>query len=204
MQTLRSDLGCYSRIRNGKLDGLSANYVDDMLRTGTLAFFKLCSLTGKKFEMAKYQNIPFRFTAFLISRDSAGTLQLDQVEYTKELRLLPEDCDFSAFASMRMKLMWLSHSRPYCIFEISQMMQVTRDHFAEEHRSIVKTTNRVIKYATGQIVKIRFPALQCETLKVVGYSDASFANNRDHTSKLGYIVFLTDASSRVVLIIYKS
>ena len=204
MKTLRTDLGCYSRMAEGHLDGLSANCVDDMLRTGTVEFHKLCALTRKRLEMANDQNVPFRSTGFLISKDPTNTLQLDQVEYARQLRLLPDDCNFSAFASVSMNLMWLSHTRPNCMFEILKLTQITRDYFTEERETIIKNTNRAIKYSTDQAVRIRLPNLQKNTINVVGCSDASFASNLDHTSQLGYILFLADASSNFVPIIYKS
>lgn len=96
-----------------------------MLRTGTLALYNICGITRKKFEKAIDQEILFPFTGVFISRDSIGMLQLDQVAYPKEHHILPEDFYLSAFASMSMKLMWLPHTLLDCIFEISQMMQIT-------------------------------------------------------------------------------
>lgn len=42
------------------------------------------------------------------------------------------------------------------------------------------------------------------TLVVVLYTDSSFANNDDHSTQLGYIVFLTDASAREIPIYFSS
>jgi hypothetical protein len=41
---------------------------------------------------------------------------------------------------------------------------------------------------------LMFPKLELETLSLRMYSDASYANNTDGTSQLGYIIFLCDAS----------
>lgn len=41
-------------------------------------------------------------------------------------------------------------------------------------------------------------------MKFLGYSDASFASNCDHTSQLGYNVFLMDCSSNTIPIVYNS
>jgi hypothetical protein len=48
--------------------------------------------------------------------------------------------------------------------------------------------------------KLIFQNLELETLRIVAYSDASFANNDDLTSQLGFIVFLTDGTGRCNLV----
>jgi len=43
-----------------------------------------------------------------------------------------------------------------------------------------------------------------ETLKVVGFADASFANNHDLSTQLGHIVFLCDAKGNAAPIAFRS
>lgn len=43
-----------------------------------------------------------------------------------------------------------------------------------------------------------------DSLRVVGFSDASFANHDDFTSQLGHICFLSDASGRIFPISFRS
>ena len=49
-----------------------------------------------------------------------------------------------------------------------------------------------------------FPKLEVESLHITGFSDASFAANRDLSSQLGYICFLGDAKGSVVPFFFKS
>ena len=51
---------------------------------------------------------------------------------------------------------------------------------------------------------MRFPRLCRKSLRIVVYCDASFANNDDMSSQMGYIVFLTDAQNRCAPLSYKS
>ncbi len=59
-------------------------------------------------------------------------------------------------------------------------------------------------YAVDNPVSLKFPKLDLETLQVVGFSDASFANNYDLTSQLGHIVFITDGEGNAAPIHFKS
>lgn len=41
-------------------------------------------------------------------------------------------------------------------------------------------------------------------LSFVGFSDASFANSEDPSTRLGHVVFLTDSSDKVVPLVFNS
>lgn len=190
---------------NGLLKGLSGTYVDDMLRSGERGFRDLAKSTSKKFDMAEDEKPPCTFTGFCITFDDKGEqLQLNQQAYVKKLKPLGVAATFSDFASLRMKLAWLSHSRPDVLFEVAQLAQVTFDLFKEERTAIIKRTNRTVIYAQHQSVVIKFPILDARHLRVIGYSDASFAMNPDLSSQLGYIVFIGDNSGKVIPIQFKS
>lgn len=48
------------------------------------------------------------------------------------------------------------------------------------------------------------PKLDDKTLRLVGFSDASFANNRNLSTQLGYIILLTDAHGNCVPVLFNS
>lgn len=204
MKPLRSDPALYTKLQNGRINGLSGTYVDDILRAGTFEFRNFCLKTNQRFEMAPNNELPCVFAGFSIERDAYGTVILNQRDYIYALKILPEDATYRDFTSMRMKLAWLSHSRPDCLFEISQLTQVTKEHFAEEPRAIVRRTNKLIRFAKTNDVSLRFIQLRPLALKIFGFSDASFAGNRDLTSQLGYVVFIGDSIDRVIPLIFKS
>ncbi len=52
--------------------------------------------------------------------------------------------------------------------------------------------------------KITLPKLDLASMQIVGYSDASFANNEDLTSQLGFIVILKDKFDKASIIHYGS
>ena len=117
---------------------------------------------------------------------------------------MPEDGTYKDLASLRMQLAWLSHSRPDLLFQVSQLTQVIRELFEADRIQIIKQANKAVKAACENKITIRFPKLDMETLRIVGISDASFANNRDLTSQLGFIIFLSDTNDRVIPLLFKS
>lgn len=161
-------------------------------------------MTAEKFDMADDKEIPCNCTGFSLSRENFECIKLAQEEYTRGLRPIPEDGDYRCFASARMKLAWLAHSRPDVLYEVSQLAQVTREYFEEERRTVIRRVNKVIAFVKSKPLAISFPKLDKDTLQVVGISDASFSSNLDSTSQLGYLVFLADARGSASPIFFKS
>lgn len=204
MASARSDAALFSKMKDNKLIGLSGVYVDDMLRVGTAEFKKLCRETSKEFDMSEDDCPSCNFTGFKISYGDDNTVEISQKDYCEKLKLLPDDAAYSTLCSVRMQLAWLSHTRPDALYEISQLTQITRDRFDDKRRDIIKRVNRLIKYVKENNVTIKFPSLDDDTLKIIGFSDASFASNHDCTSHLGYIIFIGDSSDHVVPVHFRS
>ena len=157
-----------------------------------------------KFEMAEDCSIPWNFVEFRVQKGKDDTLELNQEEYVRKLRPMPTDGSYSEFASLRMKLAWLAHSRPDWMFEASQMTPVTRERFGENEQDIGKRVNRTVRYVQETPACICFQKLSKVYLYVLGLSDALFASNLDSTSQLGYICLLADNTGNVIPIQFKS
>ena len=146
MRPLRSDPALYLMMTNGLLKGILGGYVDDLIQTGDLSFKKLCLKTKRKFYMAEDQGLPCMFTGFSISRTLNNTIVQQQHEYLWRLDELPPDASFSHFRSIQMKLAWLSNTRPDCLFEISQLAQITEAKFSTDASLVIRLINRAIRY----------------------------------------------------------
>ena len=129
---------------------------------------------------------------------------IDQLFYLKKLEELDPSSSFNDFRSMRMRLAWLANTRPDLQFEISQIAQITGQRFSENAPAHVQRLNAAIRYATNNIACIKFPQLDPSSVKLIGYSDAAFANNFDLSSQLGYIILLTDKNNAAIPISFKS
>ena len=125
MKSLRSDSALPTYKMNGQLKGLSVSYVDDLIRAGDQDFRKVSKRTCERFEMADDESLPCIFTGFRLELSERSSLSIDQHSYIKGILAPRLDARFSDFASLRMKLAWLTHTRPDCSYEVSQMAQVT-------------------------------------------------------------------------------
>ena len=154
--------------------------------------------------MADNEHIPCTFTGFDLKTCPDGTITIDQNAYLKKLEELPLESSFSSFRSMRMRLVWLSHTRPDCQFECSPLAQITEDVFDMKQTECLKRLNRAVNFAITHGYSLTVPKLHLKSLRVIGFSDSSFANNDDLSSQLGYICFLGDETERVIPIVFKS
>lgn len=204
MISTKLDPALYYLIENDVLIGMIGTYVDDILRCGDNNFKQKAQSTHETFEMDKDEFLPTEFTGFEIKKNSYGEVVISQDHYLKNIFTLTSDASFSDFRSMRMKLSWLSNSRPDCAYNISQLAQTTEGYFTEEKEKCLKLINETVKYAKSYRLDITFPKLSLDSLRIVGYSDASFANNRDLSSQLGYIILLMDDSEQAAPIYFKS
>ena len=105
---------------------------------------------------------------------------------------------------MRMRLAWISNTRPDLLYEISQLAQVTQMRYDEHPNKIVRRINKAIRYAHEKPGGITFLILEAKSLRVVGYSDAGYSSNNDLSSQLGRIVLLINDTCAAAPIIFKS
>lgn len=103
--------------------------------------------------------------------------------------------DRRVFRSTRAKLQWVQFTRLDISCAVAKLTQVTDRMFPEDALTHVKALNHVIKHLKRtQDMAIKYPVLDRDTLRLKCYSDASYADNADGSSQLGYIIFLSDAS----------
>ena len=203
MVPLRSEPACYIKHEDGKLVGISGSYVDDLLRAGKKSFRDECRKTYEAFDMGEEEDLPCDFTGFYLRRDGDSILQ-HQRSHLKNSETLQSSATFPDFRSMRMKLAWISHTRADVLFEISQLAQITEERFQKERSACIRRINKAVRFAKNHDIAIKVPKLWFETLRVVGYSDSSFANNWDLTTQLGHIVLLVDGNGRAARISFNS
>ena len=77
----------------------------------------------------------------------------------RRVEALPLNAKFTDFRSMRMRFAWLANTRPDCLFEISQLAQVTEDRFAKEGAAAIRRLNKATKYTTENRISIKIPRL---------------------------------------------
>lgn len=100
--------------------------------------------------------------------------------------------------------MWISHSLPRCLFEISQLTQVTGDILDDSIKEIFKYWNLFIGFATETPFSLRFPKLYFTSVKVIEFSHASLYINVDLSLQLCYIILISAFSANFTTILIKS
>ena len=108
---------------------------------------------------------------------------MDQQFDVKQLEELDSSSLFVDFRSMRMKLAWLANTPPDLLFEISQL--VTLERFSSSTQAHWKRLSTAIRYAHVNMSNLKFLKIDRDSIRIVGHSDAAFANNHDFKSQLG-------------------
>jgi hypothetical protein len=181
-----SDLSLFFIRLNNRLNGISDTCVDESLHAGSVNYLELTEKSQKRFLSRERKFDNFTFNAADIQSNDDGTFSLCQTLYIETLSPLAPTASFTDFRSHRAKVAWICHTRPEVCYFANTSAQVTERTFSPVN---VKSFNA---------------GLDINTLRIVAYSDASFANNADLSSQLGFVIFLSDASRKCNVINYRS
>ena len=198
-----TDASLYFSFRRGELIGMNGSYVDDLLRAGTQQFKELCQKTHNSFETSGDDNLPLTFAGLTVSNKHEGFLTTDQTFYLQKLKCI-ESSTFANFVSMPMRFAWLDYTRSDLQFEISHLAQVAELIFEQDAAVHINRLNTIIRYAYGNIAHLPFPKLDLRSIRIVGYSNAAFANNYDAIFQLWRIILLFDDGNVAIPIAFKS
>lgn len=197
-----SDPSMYLKHENDSLIGMTGNYVDDELNSGTPKFEKLTEGTMRKFECKKREYDNFGFFGTRIHTVRKDEFLLNQEHYCKALRKLPLTARMEDLRRARALLAWTTHTRPDLACLVNKLAQVTEKTLKEEH---IKALNVGIKSAISNPSRgLRYKPLDADTIHMRVYADASFGTNDDLTSQLGYLVLLCDKNNQCHVLDYGS
>lgn len=195
------DLSLFFKHVNGKLAGLAGTYVDDSMLSGNAKFMDSTAATAKRFESKEKTLDNFVFAGLEVSTTDKGFC-LHQRKQVAKLAALPATPSFKDFKSKLMSLGWITHTRPDISCRVAQLAQVTEESFSATHVKDLNSTVLYVKQSAEQGI-IQQP-LDLDSLYIRVYTDASFANNADQSSQLGYIVALCDKFNRCNVLSFRS
>src|SRR5204863_8950935 len=93
-----------------------------------------------------------------------------------------------------------SVSQPEAAFDLSFAAQMTNPSKDE-----VKLLNKRIQWQIENPMRgLKFVKLDVSSLQVLVFTDSSFANNRDFSSQIRYVIVLADASNKANIIHWSS
>jgi hypothetical protein len=194
MKNTIGDPAFFYENKDGCLQGLIATYVDDLLQAGNTEFQKISESTLTKFQCRDREWDKTQFAGIEIETLTDG-FEIHQKRYLSKIKLMAKDGMFSDFRSLRARLAWATLSRPDIACAVAQSAQVNEDTFKDDPKTHIKRLNAVVNHLRKTIHQVlKFPKLDRKNLSLRVYSDASYANNSDGTSQIGYIIFLCDAS----------
>lgn len=125
---------------------------------------------------------------------------LHERKYTEKLRLFQTDCSFNTFRSIHAKLAWVVNTGSDITCAVAIASQVTEASFNETE---IRNLNKVIRHLRrASRLGIVFPKLHIESKYLAAYSDASFNNDENHRSQIGYIISLMDYLYKSCILIY--
>lgn len=201
MVSTYSDPALYYKKNGEDLMGLRASYVDDSLLAGTKPFQELSKLSTTKFQSRAPEFLPTKFAGIHISKQD-GVIQLSQEEYINQITLLPNNCSFSEYRSLRATLQWICHSRPDICCATSMAAQVSDDKFKSDYVDLINKAVKHLKQTPERF--LNYPQLDITSLRLKAYSDAAFANNEDFKSQIGCLILLCDRNNRCHILSYSS
>jgi hypothetical protein len=194
MESTTGDPALFFKTIGNKLSGLCATYVDDTLQAGDQTFVKLSEQRQGRFQCQprEWNNVQF---AGVEIETGEPEIIVHQQRYISKLMPLCKQATFKQFRSLRAKLSWITQTRPDVSCAVALAAQVTEGRYHGDPLVYINQLNRVIKHLKKvPDLPLRFPILDLSTLRLQVYSDASYANNADGSSQLGYIIFLADGN----------
>ena len=214
MRSCVGDSAMFYRSEDGELVGLTATYVDDALQAGTPEFLELVKATERKFECKPREYDSTSFVGKEIEKTDYG-FAISQRKYIASLKFLevkkedrdkpPNQMEVKAFKSLRAKLLWAQNSRPDVSCAVAKLTQVTDDDLGKDKLTWMRMANRVVKHLkANDDVLLMYPKLDPSSLRMRVYTDASYADNKDGSSQLGYAIYLCDGSGKAQLIAWSS
>lgn len=177
---------------------------DDSLIAATTEFMeqedaelKKAHLLAKPFEKLTSAN-PINFNGFIISL-IGEKIMISQKKQVQDIQLLDQDFTREQYVSQRARGAYVATvSQPQAAFDLSFAAQTTEPTWED-----AQYLNKRLSWQM-QGSGLTFVKLDAKSLRILAFVDASFANNKDLTSQLGYVIVLADAQGNANLIHWQS
>ena len=198
------DQGLFYWYNGGILEGVMVCFVDDQVWGGTTEFEdKVIKKLRKTFDINYEHCSVFKYVGIDVKQAQDGSISINQESYLKGVNSLSIDKERSnqkeetvtdsEKQQLRMiigQLNWLSGiSRPDISFRVSELSSSIKDAKVID----LLKANKALRHVKNTQSYIQFPKLHSfEDLRIVVYSDASYANLPNGGSQGGHLVFLSD------------
>ena len=190
-----SDGAFFFRCIRERLDGMCITYVEDALKAGTKEYSDLAHKIEEKFKCKGGAYDKFNFVGVQVEKKDTEYM-IHQTSYIRKIEKLSNTATYKSYRSLRAKLAWITYTTPDISFSIAQAAQVTESQYNTDSKLQIRYINRTIKRLRKEpYLPLKYPKLDDTQLQIRVYSEASYANNSDSSSQLGYLIFLCDGSN---------
>ncbi|SLM39182.1 hypothetical protein TSTA_022030 [Lasallia pustulata] len=178
--------------------------IDDTLITATPRFMeiKLKELNGAGLLAKPCKKLttghPLEFNGFAITLRNIETI-INQAKQIKKIQLLSKSFTKEQYIAQQAQDVYIATvSQPQAAFALSYTVQITNPIFDN-----AQFLSRCLSWQQkGKGLK--FVNLNLETLQIVAFTNLSFANNRDHSLQIGYMIVLADLQNNANIIHWQS
>ena len=197
------------------LIGIILTHVDDFIHAGDHLFEEvIMKPLVKRFLAGRCAAGKFRYIGLNIMQTENHEIYLDQDDYSVSIEEPTITCnksgtvdlsaeEYTIFRALVGALNWLvCGSRPDLAFDVLEHSS----KFKKATKSDLSKCVRSVKKCKKETVVNKFPSLRFDLpMKIILFSDASFANLPDNvSSSLGYIIFIADCDDNSSAISWRS
>ncbi|KAA8498413.1 Transposon Ty1-OR Gag-Pol polyprotein [Porphyridium purpureum] len=170
--------------------------VDDTILVGDDFARRAESRVSARYDNKGLSAPPFSFNGFRVLRHG-DNYTLDHHKYVRDNLSTRVVRDYKEFQQVRGQLAYVATgTRPDILCAVAQLSQVTTTTFTHEHARLLRAACRQV---TDFPRCLFFNDLR-SPFRLRVYADASYASNPDHTSQIGFAIFLGDDSENAHLI----
>jgi len=147
---------------------------------------------------------PLEFNGATLTKTSTGSITISQSWQVKKITLIDTDnATREQYITQRARAAYIATvCHPQVAFGLSYAAQSTDSIPTKDD---VTKLNKCLKWQMdNQDYGLTFVKLDVKTLKLVVFTDSSFANNKDYSSQIGYVIVLADGYNNCNLIHWSS
>lgn len=186
-----AELALFYKHVTGELMGIDGTDMNDTLLTGNVEFKEIKHKTGERFSSRSADKSRISFSGIELS-SSLSTVLLQQPKQAERMRFIPPSATDSEFRSALDKMAWLCHTRPDVTCAVAEIAQTSDHTFHADHVSLLNAATRVIRKDPARGMRHR--KLNVISIWLVAYADGLFANKKDGSSQLGYLIVMEGAT----------
>lgn len=192
--------------KSKKPNGISCLQTDDSLILGDEEFHTLEQKEAKRFKSNPISilknNQEYTFNGTHLIKSTSG-VNINASHHIKKIeKISVKTVDKTEYVAQRARGAYIATiCRPDVTFAFSYAAQHQQDPTSKNARFLNKAISRCLK---SPQLGLKYVPLDTESTHVAVFADASFANNSDYSSQLGFVACLMDKHNRANIINYSS